>query len=149
MAHEKVIRREKKKHPALLSNLTLMGKKAKVRRGKRNVNISFIFELVVFNLCAELQGQTDISSCTALRLLSPAHLHPVLWKASYITGGGPVVGGWECRNLAVLVPRQALLSMFVSPQPMLGTPPCPPEITRMRKISIKARHSLRYNYALL
>lgn len=50
-----------------------------------------------------------------------------------ISQEGPVMGGRECRNLAVLVPRQALLSMFVSPQPMLGTPPCPPKITRMRK----------------
>lgn len=74
-------------NPTLLSNLTLSGEKAKVgRKKKRNVDISFIFEFVVFNLCAELQGQTDISSRTALRLLSPAHLHPVLWKAPYITG---------------------------------------------------------------
>lgn len=62
------------------------GKSQSWKEKKRNVDISFIFEFVVFNLCAELQGQTDISSRTALRLLSPAHLHPVLWKAPYITG---------------------------------------------------------------
>ena len=48
MEHKKVTRRGKK-NGACLPNLTLMGNKAKVRRGKRNVNISFIFEFVVFN----------------------------------------------------------------------------------------------------